>query len=166
MLPKYKTFFWFFGTDHINQAVMILMKKNIPIHPDCIWLEIILQLWNHFINLLVEVWKWHSLHIISLIVTHLYLSFQGNQLVITLHTIHFYQKDWNPQIHLHLICGNLKGIYSFPQVLCHCYECAMKHTKCQKSSSTLRKPSYFLRKNVTFSKKGFSPLLKATRYFN
>ena len=111
-------------------------------------------------------WKLHSLHIISLIVTHLCSSFQGNQLVITLHTIHFYQKDWNPQIHLHLICGNLKGIYLFPQVLCHCYECAMKHTKCQKSSSTLRKPSYFLRKNVTFSKKGFSPLLKATRYFN
>ena len=98
--------------------------------------------------------------------THLCSSFQGNQLVITLHTIHFYQKDWNPQIHLHLICGNLKGIYSFPQVLCHCYECAMKHTKCQKSSSTLRKPSYFLRKNVTFSKKKrFFPTFKSYQIF-
>ena len=47
----------FFGTDLIT--VMVLMKKNIPIHPDCIWLETILQLWSLFTNQLVEV---HTTH--------------------------------------------------------------------------------------------------------
>ena len=148
------------------------MKKNIPIHPDCIWQETILQLWNHFINLLVEVWKLHSLYtisIIKLIMTHLSSSLQENQLAIILHTIHFYQKDWNPQIHLHLICGSLKGIYSFFQVSCHCYECANYVPWCisnVKSHQLWDSLHIFGGKIVTFSKKGFSLLFKATRYFN
>ena len=138
------------------------MKKNIPIHPDCIWQETILQLWNHFINLLVEVWKLHSLYTISivikLIMTHLSSSFQENQLAIILHTIHFYQKDWNLQIHLHLICVSLKGIHSSKSHL----------IPNDKSHQLWNSLSFFLDKECYIQQKRLFPFFffEATRYFN